>query len=311
MTKRQTINETIPNWLIGSGIFNALNDFDVPWRVSDIANELDMEYHGNISGDKFISPLVSKMKSGDTLTTAEMKTLAGVIYHMYIDNWRREWDTLDMLYNPIENYNMVEKMSNDITTDAYGRTHTRTDNTTHIKTGTETDTKNLTDRNTPNVTEITTPNLTKTTTPNLTETTTPNVTDTSNSSVYAFNSSSPSPTGTSSTSQTGTNTVTNTGSTTDTETGSNTVTRSGTDTTTHTGSDTLTHNTSDRNTGTVTDADSGTDTHTRNYHLTRSGNIGVTTSQQMIQSERDLYMWNIFYRVVFPDIDRVMTLSVY
>lgn len=311
MTKRQTINETIPNWLIGSGIFNALNDFDVPWRVSDIANELDMEYHGNISGDKFISPLVRKMKSGDTLTTAEMKTLAGVIYHMYIDNWRREWDTLNMLYDPIENYSMVEKMSNDITTDAYGRTHTRTDNTTHTKTGTETDTKNLTDRNTPNVTEITTPNLTKTTTPNLTETTTPNVTDTSNSSVYAFNSSSPSPTGTSSTSQTGTNTVTNTGSTTDTETGSNTVTRSGTDTTTHTGSDTLTHNTSDRNTGTVTDADTGTDTHTRNYHLTRSGNIGVTTSQQMIQSERDLYMWNIFYRVVFPDIDRVMTLSVY
>lgn len=279
MTNRQTINDTMPNWLLGSGIFNALDNYDVPWRVADIANELDMEYHGNISGDKYISPLVRKMKAGDTLTDAEMKSLAGVIYTLYKDNWDKEWETMNLQYNPIENYNMVEKMSDDITTDEYGRTHTRTDNTTHAKTGTETESRNLTDRNTPNVTELTTPNLT----------------DTSNNSVYGFNSSNASPTGTSTNAQTGTNTVT----------------RSGTDTTTHTGSDTMTHNTTDRNTGTVTDADTGTDTHTRNYKLTRSGNIGVTTSQQMIQSQRDLYMWNLFYNVVFPDIDRVLTLSVY
>ena len=279
MTNRQTINETMPNWLLGSGIFNALNDYDVPWRIADIANELDLEYHGNISGDKFISPLVRKMKSGDTLTTAEMKSLAGVIYTLYKDNWEKEWETMNLQYNPIENYNMLEKMSDDITTDEYGRTHTRTDNTTHAKTGTETESRNLTDRNTPNVTELTTPNLT----------------DTSNNSVYGFNSSNASPTGTSTNAQTGTNTVT----------------RSGSDTTTHTGSDTMTHNTTDRNTGTVKDADTGTDTHTHNYTLTRSGNIGVTTSQQMIESERKLYMWNLFYNVVFPDIDRVIALSVY
>ena len=279
MTNRQTINDTMPNWLLGSGIFNALDNYDVPWRVADIANELDMEYHGNISGDKYISPLVRKMKAGDTLTDAEMKSLAGVIYTLYKDNWDKEWETMNLQYNPIENYNMVEKMSDDITTDEYGRTHTRTDNTTHAKTGTETESRNLTDRNTPNVTELTTPNLT----------------DTSNNSVYGFNSSNASPTGTSTNAQTGTNTVT----------------RSGTDTTTHTGSDTMTHNTTDRNTGTVTDADTGTDTHTRNYKLTRSGNIGVTTSQQMIEAQRNLYMWNLFYNVVFPDIDRVLTLSVY
>ena len=279
MKNRQTINDTMPNWLLGSGIFNALDNYDVPWRVADIANELDMEYHGNISGDKYISPLVRKMKAGDTLTDAEMKSLAGVIYTLYKDNWEKEWETMNLQYDPIENYRMVEKMSDDITTDEYGRTHTRTDNTTHAKTGTETESHNLTDRNTPNVTELTTPNLT----------------DTSNNAVYGFNSSNASPTGTSTNAQTGTNTVT----------------RSGTDTTTHTGSDTMTHNTTDRNTGTVTDADTGTDTHTRNYKLTRSGNVGVTTSQQMIQSQRDLYMWNLFYNVVFPDIDRVLTLSVY
>lgn len=64
-------------------------------------------------------------------------------------------------------------------------------------------------------------------------------------------------------------------------------------------------------TGSVTDRDSGEDTHTRNYTLTRSGNIGVTTSQQMLQSERDLWKWNFFRDVVFPDLDKVLTLQIY
>ena len=45
--------------------------------------------------------------------------------------------------------------------------------------------------------------------------------------------------------------------------------------------------------------------------LRRSGNIGVTTSQQMIQSERDLWLWNFFQDVVFKDISKVLTLSIY
>ena len=64
-------------------------------------------------------------------------------------------------------------------------------------------------------------------------------------------------------------------------------------------------------TGSVTDRDSGEDTHTRNYTLTRSGNIGVTTSQQMLQSERDLWKWNYFRDVVFPDLDKVLTMQIY
>ena len=89
-------------------------------------------------------------------------------------------------------------------------------------------------------------------------------------------------------------------------------TQTGTNTTTHTGSESVTYNTTDKDTGTVTDQDNGTDTHTRNYQLTRTGNIGTMTSQQMLESERNLYMlWQFFYDVVFPDVDRVLTLSVY
>ena len=42
--------------------------------------------------------------------------------------------------------------------------------------------------------------------------------------------------------------------------------------------------------------------------LTRSGNIGVTTSQQMLQSEIDLRQWD-FYNMLMNDIDEIMCLS--
>jgi len=121
------------------------------------------------------------------------------------------------------------------------------------------------------------------------ETTTPNLTSTSQQATRGFNS----------------NADVNTDKETATSTGTNRVDTDGTEQ--HTG----TQGTTGSNTGTQTDADSGSDTSTRNYTLTRSGNIGVTTSQQMLQSERDLWMWSYFYDVVFPDVDDVLTIPVY
>lgn len=48
-----------------------------------------------------------------------------------------------------------------------------------------------------------------------------------------------------------------------------------------------------------------------NHSITRSGNIGVTTSQQMIQSEIDLWQWNFYNDVLFPAVDRVITIPLY
>ena len=54
----------------------------------------------------------------------------------------------------------------------------------------------------------------------------------------------------------------------------------------------------------------GHDEYIDNTELTRSGNIGVTTSQQMIQSERDLWVWK-FFEQVFQDVDTVLSIDVY
>ena len=46
------------------------------------------------------------------------------------------------------------------------------------------------------------------------------------------------------------------------------------------------------------------------HNLTRSGNIGVMTTQQMLQSERDLWMWD-YIAIVFADVDSVLACAVY
>lgn len=203
MKERIRLIDVFPDWLADGGIFAALDSLEVPWAELGIAADLDAEYFGNISGDKYISPLVEKTLTDGELLPATVTALAGLIYSLNIVNWAKEWATLSAVYDPIQNYSMTEEMTDDETVIEYGRTHTMS------------------------------------------------------SDVYGFNSSDPSPSG-----------------------------------------------------GT-SDGDEGSDTHTRNYTLTRSGNIGVTTSQQMLQSERDLWVWNFFFDVVFPSIDRVLTISIY
>lgn len=69
-------------------------------------------------------------------------------------------------------------------------------------------------------------------------------------------------------------------------------------------SETIATNTETRN---MTDSHSGIDT----TDTTRSGNIGVTTSQQMAESTYTLYdKWNI-WKVVFADIDDILTIPIY
>ena len=392
------LNDVFPSALTGTGIFTALNTIKpLPWsedeNISNVA--IDIEYFGNISGGKIVSPLIDRIVEGETISGAEITKISNIIISMYYQKWENLYNTLNFEYNPIENYDMLEIMSNDITSVQYGKTTTRTDNLTHAKTGTETDTPNTTETrtdnlthaktgtetDTPNTTETRTDNLThaktgtETDTPNTTETRTdnlthaktgddtvtynttdtdtPNLTNATENKVFGFDSSlavdssaqSVSTTGTDTKTKTGTETTdydteeTSTGTQTlaktgtdeteydieETSTGTQTLAKTGTDETEYdieetstgtqtlakTGTDQITYNTQDTQTGTQANAETGTDTHTRNYRLSRSGNIGVTTSQQMIMQEREIRLWDFFYSVVFPDVDRVMTISIY
>ena len=324
----KTVNEVFNEWLTGGGIFESLDDYNVPWKNENISRQLDLQYHGNHSGNKYISPLVDTiLGDNEHLTDANVTELAGVVFALNAKNWAREWATMSFVYDPIENYSMVEEMTNDNTTHTYGKTHTRTDSLLHSETITTTNGETVTSDRTPNLSETRTADLTETDTKNFTDTETKNLTtqetknltDTSETTTYGFNSSTGVPetstseghTGTDTTVESGTDAIAHTGTDTKTTTGTDTMRTTGTDHTSETKSANGSNSVSGSNTGTVGDVDGGTDTDSHSYHLTRSGNIGVTTSQQMIQSERELYMWNFFVDVVFPSIDKVIALPIY
>lgn len=275
------------------GVFADLQELDVPWKENDIASELDIMYIGNHSGQKTISPMLRQFVEDGEISAENRATIAGVLFALYNDNWTREYATLSAQYNPIENYSMVEQMTNDKTEIEYGRTDTASNSNEHSIEGSESYIHNTSDKTTGATTE----------TKSGSEVRTP--INKQDNRVYAFNSPQDdlgklktSEVITSGTDTTNYNDVKNMVSQ------NNEVKTTGTDTTQY-------NDRKDKDTGSSSNTASGKDTHTRNYKLTRSGNIGVTTSQQMLQSERELWLWNFFENVVFPDIDRALTLAIY
>jgi len=299
------LNDAFPEWLSGGGIFTTLNTFDVPWKTDIQPGLLDIEYHGNYSGSKNVSPVINRILEKDnvgSLTTSRKNTLAGIIYNLNATRWGRLWATLDMEYNPLNNYDMTE--SEGISTEV-DNTRRNTGTQTNANTGT------VTNANTGTQTNANTGTITETNTGTQTNANTGTISDSASGSDvskrYAFNS-----TGAVNTAEaTVTNGNTRTDNTTETRTDDLTDTR--TDNTLATRTDNLTETRTDNTTETRTDNLTETEDLNREETrtLTRSGNIGVTSSQQMLSQEREVNIWNIFYSVIFPDIDKVLTISTY
>lgn len=329
--KLTKLNEVYEDWLTGDGVFTDLNNFDVPWKNENNVNALNMAYHGSHSGDKNISPIVFKfLESEDEHTRTK---LAGVIFTMFADKWSKLWTALNVQYNPLSNYDLVESESIRESVDNT-ETHTGTETTT--MTGTDTvansgkDTTKMTGTDTVansgsdvlTMTGTDTHAKTGTETETHTGTNTVEHDGTNENEVSAFNSS----TYQDNEKNTIDTTDEETRNTTDTTTynTSDVETRNMTDTTQHGKTETETRNMTDEVTHgkTETETRNMTDTLTHNTTnvldgdkeslrtLARSGNIGVTTSQQMLQSEIDLRKW-LYYQSVFNDIDSILTLSIY
>ena len=209
-----------PDPLTGGGIFSALQSLDPPWVEEDIALQLDLAYYGNYSGGKVVSPLIDRLLTADKLTSIDMTTLACVLMATNKERWSREWATRSAEYDPIQNYNMTEEMTDDETITEYGRTHTRTDNLAHTETRTDNLTRTIDNQ----------------------ETTTPNLTSTSQQATRGFNSSSDVNTDKETATNTGTNRVDTDGTEHNTGTQGTTGSNTGTQTDADTGSDTSTRN---------------------------------------------------------------------
>ena len=283
------LTEAFPNWLIGEGIFSELSKLSVPWSTNSI--DLDLEYFGNHSGDKIISPLVSKLLVDGKLTSDSITRLASIIFSLNGDNWSRLYSALQEEYKALQNYNGDETRT--VTT-----TDTGTDTFSH--TGNETNTLNDSSSNTRTGSE----SLESSGSDSLSKTGTVGSqgSNLSDNNVFGFNSSNSVPSDSSNSSNNSTDTY------------------NLSDKTSYGKKDTKVYNNvsdsgSRESTNTVSNESSDTETKdlqtntSETFH--REGNLGVTTSQQMLESEFELRMNYRFFEVVFADVDKTLALQLY
>lgn len=336
MRKQLRLRETIPTPKLKGIFFNLANaniENDVFSFISDNKATLNVDYYEIYSRDKLASNYFNKVASLDVVyvDTSDAvyidnddyvglsqsvddiyDTLSDIVIARYKDKWDRIYNALvEGEYNVLDNYNMVEVRTPDLT-DA----RTLDLLNTLTKGTTDTRTLDLTDERTPDLTDERTLDLTDERTPDLhTDDKTAvnqDITNTENVNRFGYddNGANGSPYEKKTTTASG-NAQTNYSDRDIDESGTDTTTHTGTDTNTHTGTDTNTHTGTDTlvYSGYDTNADTGTDTttHTGTETLTRRGNIGVTTSQQMLESELKLRALYNMVIIIYDDIDKVLT----
>lgn len=319
------------------GVFYYLQQMNVPWRSKNINANLDKTFM-HLNGNKTPSPFLNnyyEYTPGDERVwfTNDSKTaVSTTIFNLFNDNWTAKWNALTAEYDPISNYDMVESGTdtttrtgtNDVTqtgTDTHSIDHA---NTQSIESG-EVVTSYGTD-----VTTNTNTDLYNKTNADMYARTNTSITQTKGDDelqISAFNSSSYQDKelnthGSDTTSGDATNNYTRTqGDATDNYTRTQ---GDATDNYTHvvgdatsnheTVVDTRVHadngNTTDEETKNLSTTETRDTTDELTHSLTRSGNIGVTTSQQMIESELKLREY-VFFDSVFNDICSVLTLPIY
>ena len=106
------LRDVFSGWKTGEAIFHSIaaQNFEVPWDWSELpAILLDQDYFGNHSGSKFCAPLVKAfLGDSESLTSSAINSLASLIWGKYHIPWTRLWQTFEVDYNPIHNYNMYE-----------------------------------------------------------------------------------------------------------------------------------------------------------------------------------------------------------
>ena len=291
------------------GVFSRLRtQTGIPWgNDQTLASKLDLIYLSNHSGERYVSPILNK--DDGTLTSSYKDSVIGAAFEINKNKWTRLWAVMTAEFDPIQNYDMTE-------------THTGTE--TELKTPNNwKDTETQTPTNWKETETQTPTDWVKTTTEtpddweestvqtptDWTETTEglkADNTSKATGSVYAFNSSAAVP-------STEAETEVNSKST---------KTQEGTYTTTHSQSGSMstteeqsgTFQTERSRTGSFQTETSHTGTFedkiTYNTTLRRYGNIGVTTSQMMLESSIKLWEWS-FFETVFKDLDQILTLDTY
>ena len=255
------------------GVFSPMAN--APWVETMTGLNLDIAYLDGHSGERYCSNIINRrLDDSDVLPTDNRTLISNILWAMFGIQWTRLWATMKPTdYDPLTNYQMQE-------TEEGANNSVRTPDLTKGDTGTVQTSGQ----------DTRTPNLTKTGKGTVKDD--GSATNTNQNGIWGFNSSTSVPSDMADGSATSENT--NTRDLTETETGTDTTERTNTDT----------YNREYTEKGTDTTAG------TSSRKLTRTGNIGTNTFQNLLQQERNIWMYN-FFEQVFKDVDTVLTIPIY
>ena len=227
-----------------------------------------------IHGERLIFKQYPTTSDEVTAAVSQLTNYCSIFARTYSYKYIHMLETEKAEYNPIENYSMTEK-----------GTDTRTPNLTNSMTSSSNTTESGTETRTPNLVT--------------------DVTSSSNSSETGTNTSA---TVTGVTTYDDTADFINQNKGTDNTNSETTAENTVTQKTTASGKEDTSTSRSNDNTATEKTTTTGTEKTTHEFK--RSGNIGVTTSQQMIQSEREVADFSALAQFV-TDIANIICLSIY
>lgn len=261
------------NYPTDGGVFSPMSN--APWADTMSGTNLDILYLDGHSGERYCSNFINhRLNDSDVLSSDNRTLIANILWAMFGIQWTRLWATMKPVdYEPLTNYKMEETVEGT-------ESSTRTPDLTKGDTGTVQTTGQ--DKRTPNLTRKGTGTVNDN----------GSATNTNQNGIWGFNSSASVPSDMSD--GTATNENTTTRDLTETETGTDTTDRTNTDT----------YNRSYTETGTDTTAG------TSSRKLTRTGNIGTNTFQNLLQQERNIWIYD-FFEQVFKDVDSVLTIPIY
>lgn len=136
----QTIND-ISDFLLFTekGIFQTIYDIDsnlsdrnFDWLTQSLAQQMDVEYYTVHSSEKKISATFERYiqyEDDGVINVSPLRPLANIIINKFADKWNKLRSAfVDSTYKPLENYDMEEKETPDLTRTKNVKTSVKTEN---------------------------------------------------------------------------------------------------------------------------------------------------------------------------------------
>lgn len=302
------LKDLFPDYMFKGAIFETMGQmFDLPWKGEFENIEIDIDYLSTF-GERGASRLVrdclekyngrvlndnEKLVVDDlqryVITNQGIYQIAKILFRRFGVSWSKLYDTMKLQYNPIENYSMVET-ENVENESAIENSITGTDSVNHTIEESEMNSREKESSNTSEENDTNSKSIEQS----------GSGSGNSKNGVYAFNSTTSQPTTTGESE--------NSNSTNGAESGSGKIEIEASQDESETVERRLTGKNDSVNTKNINNNSNTSQNQKR--ELKRSGNIGVTTSQQMIQSERELWLYD-YFKIIYQQMNSVLTIPYY